>query len=96
MHLPGMEDEPGATFSDLPTLFQKLHISVGDEEQGTATSWRDDPEKVKKALSSPPPPAQKGSWRDSPPDSTELTYEERAARRKAEREERLKKDAEQE
>lgn len=80
VHMPGMDDEPSSTFTDLDTLFQKLHISVDEP-----VSWRDDPDKVRKALKTSPPPAKQGSWRD-----TDLTYDERAALRKAEREQRQK------
>jgi len=101
--MPGMEDEPSRTFTNMATLFQKLNISVednvdgGDEEDQEKPSWRDDRETVKKALQSPPStPDHGGSWRDTPtspvsppPQSTtELSYEERAAQRKAEREKR--------
>ena len=105
--MPGMEDEPSCTFTNMATLFQKLNISVensvdGDEgskggEEDQKPSWRDDRETVKKALQSPPStPDHGGSWQDTPttsvsppPKSTiELSYEERAALRKAQRERR--------
>ena len=92
--MPGMEDEPSSTFVDLPTLFQKLHISIGDEQESKPVSWRDDPETIRKARQTSSP-AKGGSWRDTKTDSTNLTYEERAALRKAEREQRQKeKEAE--
>ena len=75
VHMPGMDDEPASTFTDLHSLFQKLHISVDDEP----ASWRDNPDKIRKARS---PPSNEGS--------SDLTYEERAALRKAEREQRQK------
>lgn len=75
VHMPGMDDEPASTFTDLHSLFQKLHISVDDEP----ASWRDNPDKIGKACS---PPSKEGS--------SDLTYEERAALRKAEREQRQK------
>ena len=71
--MPGMEDEPATTFTNLQLLFEKLHISVDEP-----VSWRDEPSKV-----SSPPTSKEGSKRD-----TDLTYEERAALRKAEREQR--------
>ena len=77
VHMPGMEDEPSATFTDLDTLFEKLHISLDDKQE------REDD-----GLVSP------DSITVEQADSTELTYEERAARRKAEREQRLKREAE--
>lgn len=73
--MSGMEDEPASTFTDLDALFQKLHISVDEPVNG--------PDKVRKALKTTSPPAKEGSCRD-----TDLTYEERAALRKAEREQR--------
>ena len=80
--MPGMEDEPSSTFTDLDSLFQKLHISLEEEP----ASWRDDPDKVRNALKTTSPPTKEGgSWRDK-----DLTYEERAALRKAEREQRQK------
>ncbi len=94
MHMPGMEDEPASTFTDLASLFKKLHISIESEEDNKPVSWRDDPEKIQKALRSSSP-GKEGSWRDTKADSTNLTYEERAALRKAEREQRQKeKEAE--
>lgn len=92
--MPGMEDEPSSTFTDLPSLFQKLHISVESEQANKPVSWRDDPERIKKSLQHSSP-GKEDSWRDAKPDSTNLTYEERAALRKAEREQRQKeKEAE--
>ena len=93
VHMPGMEDEPASTFTDLPSLFQKLHISI-ESEHDKPVSWRDDPEKIKKSIQHSSPD-KGGSWRDAKSDSTNLTYEERAALRKAEREQRQKeKEAE--
>lgn len=85
--MPGMEDEPASTFSDMQSLFEKLHISVDDDKP---VSWRDDPETVRKALQANSPPSKGGSWRESQSDTTKLTYEQRAALRKAEREQRQK------
>jgi hypothetical protein len=79
--MPGMDEEPSSTFADMDWLFQKLHISIEVEP----VSWRDDPDKVRKALKTTSPPTKEDSWRDKA-----LTYEERAALRKAEREERQK------
>lgn len=106
MNLPGMDDEPSSTFSDMATLFQKLNISVssGDDSVDAAAAetkeeevtWRDDREKVRKALESPPPKAvEKETWRETPTakpssDTMELSYEERAAMRRAQREQRAK------
>jgi len=79
VHLPGMDDEPSSSFSDWNYLFKKLNISVGNTEGGSGR------EEV---------PAQQ-SWRESRSDSPALTYEQRAAKRKAEREQRQReKEAE--
>lgn len=105
VNLPGMDDEPSSTFTNMATLFEKLHISVGGGEDESVdvgqpdatpeeTSWRDDREKVRKALESPSPSAtEKETWREkaatekaSTSDTTELSYEERAAMRRAQRE----------
>ena len=102
VNLPGMDDEPSSTFTNMVTLFEKLAISVpseeetvdaaGDSETKEEVSWHDDREKVRKALESPPPKVvEKETWRDTPPskpptDTTEMSYEERAAMRRAQRE----------
>ncbi len=72
--MPGMEDEPSSTFTDLDSLFEKLNISLDGQGEGHSNA--------DVAKSSP----------SQSKNSTELTYEERAACRKAEREERLKKE----
>lgn len=71
VHMPGMEDEPSSTFTDLHSLFEKLHISIDNEP---TSSWKDN-------RKTSPPTTKK---------DTDLTYEERAALRKAEREQRQK------
>lgn len=97
VHLPGMEDEPSSSFSDWAYLFEKLHISVDSNETVNGPSWRDE-EKQPGKDKAPPTSSKKeeSSWRGTPQsDTTELTYEQRAAKRKAEREQRLKeKEAE--
>ena len=111
VNLPGMDDEPSSTFTNMATLFEKLNISVGGEEEESVdvgqpeaaatpedVSWRDDREKVRKALESPPPKAaEKETWREkakaekpATSDTTELSYEERAAMRRAQRERKAK------
>ena len=103
MNLPGMDDEPSSTFTNMVTLFEKLNISVPTEDElvdvgdsKEEVSWRDDPEKVRKALESPTPKVvENETWRDSPPakptpDTTEMSYEERAAMRRAQRERRAR------
>lgn len=77
--MPGMEDEPNTTFSNIETLFEKLNISADGEEQGIGSSWRDNQNKSASSKST-----------TNQQDSTHLTYEERAAQRKAERELRQK------
>ena len=77
--MPGMDDEPTTTFTNLSVLFSKLGISEGvdggeerenGEEGGGEGSggikWREvETEELKRALQTPPksPPASK-SWRD--------------------------------
>lgn len=84
VHLPNMEDEPRETFEDPAKLFALLGISIGSSKR----------ELIPEHLSPPPekstsPPAsrtaeneKRGSY------DTSLSYEERAALRRAEREER--------
>lgn len=102
MNLPGMDDEPSSTFTNMATLFEKLNISVGDESVDVGqpapaaaeeVSWRDaERDEVRKALESPPPNvAEKETWREKPAtETTELSYEERAAMRRAQRERKAK------
>lgn len=102
VNLPGMDDEPSSTFTNMATLFEKLNISVGDESVDVGqpapaaaeeVSWRDaERDEVRKALESPPPNvAEKETWREKPAtETTELSYEERAAMRRAQRERRAK------
>lgn len=102
-----MDDEPSSTFTNMATLFEKLNISVGGGKEESVdvgqpvaaeeVSWRDDREKVRKALESPPPKtAEKETWREKQAekptvsDTTELSYEERAAMRRAQRERKAK------
>lgn len=110
VNLPGMDDEPSSTFTNMATLFEKLNISVGGGEEESVdvgqsaaaapeeVSWRDEREKVRKALESPQPKAaEEETWREketaqkpTASDSTELSYEERAAMRRAQRERKAK------
>ena len=81
VHLPGMEDEPSTTFTNLSSLFSKLGISdEGEERDGGGGSeevadskltWKEeDSERLAKALKTPPtsPPAT-GTWRETSSDS---------------------------
>ena len=121
VNLPGMDDEPTTTFTNLSALFSKLGISEvdgegggeGEEEDRRELTWRErDSERLRQALKTPPksPPTTR-SWREAPSSpkvcrynqvlyyinievwcvhqsSEGLTYEERAAMRRAEREKR--------
>ena len=90
----------------MAALFEKLNISVGEEtvdvgeEDKEEVTWHEDREKVRKALASPPPKTEeKETWREATPtkpasDTTELSYEERAAMRRAQREQRAKQSEE--
>ena len=70
--MPGMDDVPSSTFTNLSVLFSKLGISdseadgAGDEEE---MAWRTaDREQVKEALKTPPksPPTTR-PWREAVP-----------------------------
>ena len=77
VHLPGMEDEPQTTFTNLSVLFSKLGISEGVDGEGEGGAengevedkgriqWREDGERLRQALKTPPksPPSNR-SWRD--------------------------------
>ena len=76
VNMPGMDDEPATTFSNLSVLFSKLGISEegvdgkeegeNGEEGGGGIKWREvETEELKRALETPPksPPTSK-SWRD--------------------------------
>ena len=85
VNMPGMDDEPQSTFTNLSVLFSKLGISEcvdggdgeeggGEGEGGEGVKWREeDREGLKKALRTPPksPPTGR-SWRDmdKPPSPT--------------------------
>ncbi len=76
-----MEDEPSSTFSNWAFLFEKLNISVSSGSSQEVKSNKEERSTDR-------------SWRETSDTST-LTYEQRAAKRKAEREQRLReKDAE--
>ena len=82
VHLPGMDDVPSSRFTDWTFLFEKLNISTDAVNTENELSWREEERRSNK------PKVQSTS-------NAELTYEQRAAKRKAEREERLKeKEAE--
>ncbi len=74
-----MEDEPSTTFNNLATLFKKLGISVEGTDQGEEEEEEVEEEKAEEKEVD----TEKPSMGDS------LSYEERAARRKAEREKRM-------
>ena len=80
--MPGMEDEPSSTFTNMSTLFSKLGISVAEDEAVDGV----DPDKIREALETPPPTESTPSPTPPKADTSELTYEERAALRKAQRE----------
>ena len=75
VNMPGMDDEPASTFTNLSVLFSKLGISEGVDggENGEGggegiegVNWREmDTEGLKQALQTPPksPPSSR-SWRD--------------------------------
>lgn len=68
--MPGMDDEPTTTFTNLSALFSKLGISEvdGGGEEEEELTWREkDSERLRQALKTPPksPPSTR-SWRDRP------------------------------
>lgn len=109
VHMPGMDEEPASTFVNLSSLFSKLNISLEDEEpdEGIAekpgSSQDEDSGHVQEAPQSPEPTPETRSRRDkaasptSQPDrpamDSGMSYEERAALRKAERERRARERA---
>ena len=75
VHMPGMDEEPSSTFSNMATLFSKLNISL-DSVDGEETNQEPSHQEVA-------PPTQ---------EAVALTYEDRAALRKAEREKKRTSD----
>lgn len=118
VHVPGMEDEPSSTFTELPLMLKRLGLSAEEEETDAGgrgeeevshqpVSWREaDNEALRKEVEAqePAPESTSSSWRESPTSAqqqpevsvdlnkpsldTNLSYEERAALRRAERERR--------
>lgn len=90
--MPGMEDEPNSSFTNMATLFNKLGISVLEEDavDGVVDA---DPDKIREALETPPPDEMKPAPAISKTDQADLTYEERAALRKAQREKKAQEES---
>ena len=79
VNMPGMDDEPTTTFTNLSALFSKLGISEVDgeggeegegeeEEDRRELTWRErDSDRLRQALKTPPksPPTTR-SWRETP------------------------------
>ena len=74
--MPGMDEEPSSTFSNMATLFSKLDISLDSVDGGDS---KQEPPTQEVA-----PPTQ---------EVVAMTYEERAALRKAEREKKRTSDS---
>ncbi|XP_065888022.1 uncharacterized protein [Dysidea avara] len=85
VHLPQMEDEPRETFEDPAKLFAALGVSVGGVKDDTPDYSSPSPQ-VTPSPSSTPPLSASSTKRSS--FDTNLSYEERVALRRAEREER--------
>ena len=69
VNMPGMDDEPSTTFTNLPVLFSKLGISDSTVDgAGGEVTWRVDKEQVKEVLNTPPkPPPTTQTWREAIP-----------------------------
>jgi len=85
VHLPQMEDEPRETFEDPAKLFATIGVSIGGVKDDTPDYSSPSPQ-VTPSPSCTPPPSTSSTKRSS--FDSNLSYEERAALRKAEREER--------
>jgi len=88
VHMPQMEDEPRETFEDPAKLFAAIGISLGGIKDDTPDYSSPSPQVTPSPSSTPPPSATKRSSFDA-----NLSYEERVALRKAEREERRRQRA---
>jgi len=80
-----MEDEPRETFEDPAKLFAVIGVSIGGVKDDTPDYSSPSPQ-VTPSPSCTPPPSTSSTKRSS--FDSNLSYEERAALRKAEREER--------
>lgn len=82
-----MEDEPRETFEDPAKLFALLGVTVSDSRKQPTPDQFSPPPKSTSPKSTPPPVSRAATDKRSSLD-TGLSYEERAALRRAEREER--------
>lgn len=80
-----MEDEPRETFEDPAKLFALLGVSVSNSMKEPVPDQFSPPPKSTPSPKRSPPPDSRGSFDSS------LSYEERAALRRAEREERRRR-----
>ena len=88
VHLPNMEDEPRETFENPVKLFALLGVRISTlREEPTISDHCLSPPDSTPSPKSTPPPASRASEKRTSYD-TSLSYEERAALRRAEREER--------
>ena len=92
VHLPNMEDEPRETFEDPVKLFGLLGVCIGaSREEPAVSDHLSSPPDSTPSPKSTPPPASRASEKRTSYD-TSLSYEERAALRRAEREERRRRE----
>ena len=92
-----MDNAPSSTFENLSIMMEKLGLQSGETTDG---NWRDaDADELRREVeqNEDPVPPTSSSWREEPSDpkpaaevDDNLSYEERAAIRKAERERRRK------
>lgn len=89
VHLPNMEDEPRETFEDPAKLFALLGVTICDSTKERRSDQLSPPPKSTPSPKSTPPPASSRAATDKRSSfDTGLSYEERAALRRAERDER--------
>ena len=92
VHLPNMEDEPRETFEDPVKLFDLLGISISSSQKEPTPDQISSPPKSTPSPRSISPPASKVTGEKRTSYDTSLSYEERAALRRAEREERRRRE----
>ena len=95
--MPGMDEEPSSTFTNMSTLFEKIGVSVEEPDGAASPDQETTPPEVQQQQPQEParekpresPPRDMGN---SPPPASDanLTYEERRALRRAERDKKAR------